>query len=364
MEIGVLGGGQLGRMMALAAYPLGLKLRFLDKSADSPAGQVAPCLAADFADRSALERFSAGLEVVTYEFENVPVSAARFLASRALRFFPPPRALEMAQDRYTQKQFFARLNVPTAPFHSVSTLEELREAVRLTGLPAVLKTRRWGYDGKGQSVLRAECDIEPAWDAMGAAPLILEGYVQFDREVSLVAVRGSNQDTAFYPITQNTHRGGILRVSIAPAPEIEPRIEELAQAYARAIFDDLDYVGVLTIEFFLIDGALYANEMATRVHNSGHWTIDGAETSQFENHLRAIIGWPLGVTSPRGVSAMVNFIGSTPDPGAVLAIPGTHLHLYGKVARPDRKLGHATLCASTLRELNERLGALTSMAEC
>lgn len=351
-------------MMALAGYPLGLKLRFLDRFADSPAGQVAPCLVADFADYSALERFAAGLEIVTYEFENVPVAAARFLASRVPRFSPPPRALEMAQDRYTQKQFFAGLNVPTAPFHSVSSLEDLREAVGSTGLPAVLKTRRWGYDGKGQSLLRTEGDIAPAWEAMGATPLILEGYVRFEREVSLVAVRGRNNDTAFYPIAENTHRDGILRVSIAPAAEIEPRIETLAQAYARAIFHALDYIGVLTIEFFLTDGALYANEMATRVHNSGHWTIDGAETSQFENHLRAIIGWPLGATTARCVSAMMNFIGSTPDPSAVLAVPRTHLHLYGKAARPGRKLGHATLCADSLSELNERLGALTRMAGC
>lgn len=351
-------------MMALAGYPLGLKLRFLDRSADSPAGQVAPCLVADFADSAALEHFAADLDAVTYEFENVPIAAAHFLASRVPRFSPPPRALEMAQDRYIQKQFFARLNVPTAPFHSVSSLEELRNAVRSTGLPAVLKTRKWGYDGKGQIVLRAERDIVPVWEAMGSTPLILEGFVRFDREISLVAVRSSNLESAYYPIAENTHRDGILRVSIAPAPEIEPRIQALAQGYAQAIFDELDYIGVLTIEFFLADGTLYANEMATRVHNSGHWTIDGAQTSQFENHLRAILGWPLGATAARGVSAMVNFIGSTPDPSEVLIVPGTHLHLYGKAARPGRKLGHVTLCADALSELTERLGVLTRMTGC
>lgn len=362
MKLGVLGGGQLGRMMALAGYPLGLRLRFFEKSAGSPASQVAPCIVADFSDTAALERFARGLDAVTYEFENVPAPSAAFVSRLVPHFYPPASALEMAQDRLTQKQFFARLHVPTAPFHAVCSIADLREAVHSTGFPALLKTRRWGYDGKGQSLLRSDKDVERAWSAMGAAPLILEGFVRFEREVSLVAVQGRNHETAFYPLAENHHRDGILRVSIAPAPAIEPEIQAIAEAYARTIFRELDYTGVLTIEFFLADGKLYANEMATRVHNSGHWTIDGAETSQFENHLRAVAGLPLGSTAARGVSAMVNFIGSTPETRAVLAIPGAHLHLYGKSPRPGRKLGHATLCTDRMSELRERLAVLERLA--
>ncbi|MGH9396364.1 MAG: 5-(carboxyamino)imidazole ribonucleotide synthase [Terriglobia bacterium] len=364
MKIGVLGGGQLGRMMALAGYPLGLRLRFLDKSMDSPAGQVAECMVADFNDSQGLERFGAGLDLVTYEFENVPSSAAHFLAQRVPRFFPPPRALEIAQDRYIQKQFFQRLGIPTPAFRAVSAREELDLAAGEIGLPALLKTRRWGYDGKGQRVLREASDLDAAWQGMGAVPLIIESYVSFEREVSLIAVRGANQETAFYPITENRHQEGILRVSLAPASGIEADLQEIAQDYAQRIFAELGYAGVLTIEFFLAGGKLLANEMATRVHNSGHWTVEGADTSQFENHLRAIAGLPLGSTAARGASAMVNFIGCMPNPRLVLAIPGVHLHLYGKAARPGRKLGHATLCSPQLETLAASVEKLQKLAAC
>ncbi|HTV54753.1 MAG TPA: 5-(carboxyamino)imidazole ribonucleotide synthase [Terriglobia bacterium] len=364
MKIGVLGGGQLGQMMALAGYPLGFHLRFLDRAADAPAGQVAECIAARFEDQDALRRFGAGVDVVTYEFENVPASAARYLSEHVPRFIPPPMALEIAQDRLVQKQFFQRLGIPTAVFAPIITGAEIEPALALTGLPAVLKTRRWGYDGKGQSVVCEAADVRRAWESMGGAPLILESFVQFDRELSLVAVRGVTGETAFYPLTENHHREGILRVSRAPALGLAPGQQQTAESYATKIFAELGYGGVLTIEFFSRGGMLLANEMATRVHNSGHWTIEGAETSQFENHLRAIAGLPLGLASPRGHSAMVNFIGTLPDTNALLAVPGIHLHIYGKSPRRGRKLGHATVCAASPEALSTLLHHLQGLASC
>ncbi|MGH9402432.1 MAG: 5-(carboxyamino)imidazole ribonucleotide synthase [Terriglobia bacterium] len=364
MKIGVLGGGQLGRMMALAGYPLGLQFRFFGESAGSPASQVAEFHAGDFNDNKAIERFAEGLDLVTYEFENVPLNAARFLSARLPRFFPPPEALEIAQDRYIQKQFFQRLGIPTPLFRAVSAREELEDGIEATGFPAVLKTRRWGYDGKGQAALREPADLDSAWNSMGGSPLILEGFVKFEREISLIAARSQTQETAFYPLTENRHRDGILRVSLAPAAGIEPRVQALAEEYAQSIFRELHYAGVLTIEFFYAGGKLLANEMATRVHNSGHWTIEGADTSQFENHLRAITGLPLGSTSARGISAMVNFVGCVPDTRLILSTPGAHLHLYGKAPRTGRKLGHATICSRDPEALQKGLETLQLLAGC
>lgn len=364
MKIGVLGGGQLGQMMALAGYPLGLHLRFLDKSADAPAGQVSECVTADFGDAEALKRFAAHLDLVTYEFENVPATAARLLAAEVPQFLPPPVALEIAQDRLTQKNFFRKLGIPVADFEQVSARADLELAIEGIGLPAVLKTRCWGYDGKGQWVLREPGDISRAWEKMGGSPLIAERFVQFERELSLVSVRSASGETAFYPLTENRHRDGILRVSLAPALHLAPGMQEAAEDYAKLIFVELDYAGVLTIEFFYHDGQLLANEMATRVHNSGHWTIEGAETSQFENHLRAVTGLPLGAVSARGHSAMVNFIGSAPETQALLRIPGLHLHLYGKSPRPGRKLGHAMLCGPSPEVFSDSLRQLLHLANC
>lgn len=363
MKIGVLGGGQLGRMMALAGYPLGLRFRFFEQLPGSPASQVAECRDGDFNDERALECFAAGLDLVTYEFENVPVSAARFLSNRLGSFFPPPEALAMAQDRYVQKQFFQRLGLPTPFFQAISTRQELVSAAALTGFPAVLKTRRWGYDGKGQKVLKGPSDLDRAWASMEGAPLIIESFIGFEREVSLVAARSRSGETTFYPLTENRHCEGILRVSLAPAPGVDPQVQSLAQEYAESIFRELGYVGVLTIEFFDLGGKLLVNEMATRVHNSGHWTIEGAETSQFENHLRAVTGMPLGSAAARGVSAMVNFIGSVPGTQAVLATPGAHLHLYGKSPRAGRKLGHVTLCSPAWEDLRPRLETLQKLVD-
>ena len=342
MRIGILGGGQLGRMLALAGYPLGLRFRTLDLSPEAPAGHVSELVAADFNDTDALKRFARGLDVVTYEFENVPLDPANFL-SRRVAVFPPPEALEAAQDRLTEKRFFERLGIPTPAFVAADTWDDLKTALNDIGLPAVLKTRRFGYDGKGQVVIRKTEDVSGAWQSLGGVPLILEGFVAFEREVSLLAVRSRNGETAFYPLVENHHHEGILRLSLCPAPGAAAELQREAEEFARRALEALNYVGVLAIEFFERDGHLLANEMAPRVHNSGHWTIEGAETSQFENHLRAIIGWPLGSTATVGFSAMLNLIGTIPDLRAVLATDNAHLHLYGKAPRPNRKLGHITL---------------------
>jgi 5-(carboxyamino)imidazole ribonucleotide synthase len=364
MKIGVLGGGQLGQMMALAGYPLGFRLRFLDRAADAPAGHVAECVTASFEDYESLKRFAEQRDAVTYEFENIPAATARFLSGQVPRFMPPPRALEIAQDRLAQKQFFRKLEIPVPAFAPIVARADIEPALAVTGLPAVLKTRRWGYDGKGQSVVHDAADAGRAWETIGGSPLIAESFVEFDRELSLVCVRSVTGETVFYPLAENHHRQGILRLSLAPAARLAPGQQQTAETYARKIFMELGYAGVLTIEFFSRDGLLLANEMATRVHNSGHWTIEGAETSQFENHLRAIAGLPLGLTSPRGYSAMVNFIGTVPDTRALLEIPGIHLHLYGKSARPGRKLGHATVCSPSREILDTPLGRLQTLAGC
>ena len=344
MLIGILGAGQLGRMLALAGYPLGMRFRFLDPAPDSPAGHLAEHIAASYDDRAALERFAAGLDVVTYEFENVPDEAAHYLSAR-LPVYPPPAALSISQDRLSEKTFFREHGIPTPDFVPVNTLDELRAGLERVGVPAVLKTRRFGYDGKGQAVVRSAGDAEGAWQALGAGerPLILEAFVAFRRELSVLAVRGRDGATAFYPLVENHHREGILRLSLAPAPGLTPELQALAEGYACRAFDAVEYVGVLAIELFEVDGGLMANEMAPRVHNSGHWTIEGAGTSQFENHLRAVAGLPLGTTAARGHSAMVNIIGALPDPAEVLAVEGAHLHLYGKEPRPGRKIGHVTV---------------------
>jgi len=340
--VGVLGAGQLGRMLALAGYPLGLRFAFFDENAGAPAGHLGPLTVAGWDDRAALDAFADTVDLVTYEFENVPVAAAERLAVH-VPVFPPPRALDVAQDRLKEKNLFRDLDIGTAPFLAVDTRDDLDRAVMEIGLPSVLKTRTQGYDGKGQRMLRRADDLEPAFAAIGGRPLLLEGYVPYERELSVLAARSRTGETAFWPVVENVHREGILRLSLAPAAGAEGDLADQAVAIAARVLEALDYVGVLAIELFQHGGRLLANEMAPRVHNSGHWTIEGARTSQFENHLRAVLGLPLGVTSAIGASAMVNLIGQTPDPAALLGIEGAHLHLYGKPARPGRKLGHVTL---------------------
>lgn len=347
----------MGRMMALAGYPLGMALRFLDPSTESPAGQVGELMVGGYGDQATLDRFAVGLDAITYEFENVPVEAARYLAER-VPVYPPPAALEASQDRVVEKQFFRAQGIPTAPFASVNSRSELDAALEQLGLPSVLKTCRMGYDGKGQAMLRSKEDAQSAWDALGNQPLVLEGFVPFERELSIIGVRHHAGNVAFYPLVENHHRGGILRLSRAPAPSVTPALQQIAEGYSRQVMEALGYVGVLAIELFQVGESLIANEMAPRVHNSGHWTIEGAETSQFENHMRAVAGLPLGSTAPVGHAAMLNLIGTTPDSEEVLSVPGAHLHLYGKAPRPGRKLGHITLRANSTSELESGLERL------
>jgi 5-(carboxyamino)imidazole ribonucleotide synthase len=361
-KLGVLGGGQLGRMLALAGYPLGLRFRFLDPAPESPVEELADLVVGRFDDLDVLARFPAGLDVITYEFENVPVEPARHLA-RQVPVYPPVAALEISQDRLAEKTLFNSLGMATAPFAAVETWDELRQAVSTIGLPAVLKTRRLGYDGKGQWMLRSPQDVDAAWQALRGVPLLLEGFVPFERELSQIAVRGRDGAVVFYPLVENHHAGGILRLSLAPAPGLSEGLTAASQAFLRRLMGHLNYVGVLTVEFFQKGGELIANEMAPRVHNSGHWSIEGARTSQFENHLRAVLGWPLGPAEAIGHSALVNLIGSLPATAEVLAVPGAHLHLYGKKPRPGRKVGHITLWGEDAAEIRAAAGRLMQTGE-
>lgn len=343
--IAVVGGGQLGRMLGLAGLPMGLRFRFLDPALDPPAAAVGEVIRAAYDDPGALDALCADAQVVTYEFENVPMAAAARLAARAA-VHPPPPALAMAQDRLGEKRAFGELGVDTAPYRAVDTRDDLVEAAEALGLPAVLKTRRMGYDGKGQVVLGSSAELDPAWDRLGGRPLILEAFVPFSRELSILAVRGREGETRFYPLVENEHEDGILVRSTAPASGVEPALQARAEEIGTTVLDALRYVGVLAVELFQVGDRLLANEMAPRVHNSGHWTQDGAWTSQFENHLRAILGLPLGPTGLRGEgAAMVNVLGSPPALEALARIPGARLHLYDKEPRPGRKIGHVNVVA-------------------
>ncbi len=360
MRVGIVGGGQLGRMLAVAARPLDLEVTVLDASEDAPAAAFAPLIIGDFGDRRALGRLADASDVVTFDFENVPADAADWLAERVC-VRPGPRALRVAQDRIAEKSLFTMLDIPAAPYAAVDDARSLVNALKITGLPAVMKTRRLGYDGKGQRVVSSAEEAERARVALGGADLIVEAFVQFDRELSLVAARATDGTVAAYPVVENLHRNGILRTTVAPA--MSGRFDADAASFVSRLLGELDYVGVIALELFECSEGLRANEFAPRVHNSGHWTIEGAATSQFENHLRAITGMPLGDTTAFGPTAMVNFIGGMPDADAVAAIPDAHFHHYGKAPRPGRKLGHATVSAATRDELTPRVRALCELAD-
>lgn len=355
MIVGIIGAGQLARMMALAGYPLGLRFVVLDPALDACGGQVAPLLQGAYDDPVCLTELAKQVDVVTFDFENVPAYAAEQLAQQ-VPVYPPPKALAVAQDRLSEKTLFTQLGIPTPAFRAVDTLDDLQEAVTEIGLPAVLKTCRMGYDGKGQRVLRQPEDVTLAFAEIGGVPLILEGFVPFQREVSLLAARGRDGHVVYYPLAENQHRAGILHLSHAPCPA--PALAQQAQDYITRIINELQYVGVLAVEFFDLDGQLVVNEMAPRVHNSGHWTIEGAETSQFENHLRAVCGLPLGSTAARGCSAMLNHIGQLPSAERVLAVAGAHFHDYGKQPRAGRKVGHTTVRADSAEALAQSLHQL------
>ena len=355
--VGILGGGQLARMMALAGAPLGLRFRVLDNAADACAGQFAPLIVGDYTDQDALARFAAQVDVATFDFENVPAAAAHWLSER-VPVFPQPRALAVAQDRLAEKTLFRELGIPVPEFADIDSRGALQDAVERLGTPCILKTRRLGYDGKGQFRIRAPADVDRAWAALGpqaaSVGLILEGFIAFERELSVVAVRSREGEFRAWPLTENWHVDGVLSASLAPA-RVDDALRDAALGHARRLADALDYVGVFALELFCRDGELLANELAPRVHNSGHWSIEGSETSQFQNHLRAVLGLPLGDTRMVGVACMLNWIGEMPDAAAVLREPGGHWHDYGKEPRAGRKVGHATLRADSAKELGEAL---------
>jgi 5-(carboxyamino)imidazole ribonucleotide synthase len=347
--VGILGGGQLARMMALSGAPLGLRFLVMDASQEACAAQFVPQLVADYRDASALAEFASRVQVATFDFENVPAESAQWLADR-IPVHPAPRALAVAQDRMAEKSLFNSLGIATPAFAGVADREELSNALSAIGAPSILKTRRLGYDGKGQFRLRKLTDADAAWHALGSQAevhgLILEAFVPFQRELSVLAVRSRQGEFRAWPITENWHRDGVLAASLAPATVTES-VNAAALKAARAVAESLDYVGVFALELFLHDGRLLANEMAPRVHNSGHWTIEGAATSQFQNHLRAVLGLPLGDTCAVGHACMLNWIGELPAAEAVLGESRGYWHDYGKSARVGRKVGHATVVSDT-----------------
>ena len=355
--VGILGGGQLARMMALAGAPLGLRFLVMDTAADACAGQFAPLLVGDYRDESALAEFASKVDVATFDFENVPAESAEWLAQR-VPVFPNPRALAVAQDRLVEKSLFRELGIPVGAFADVGSLDALRSEVDRLGGACILKTRRLGYDGKGQFRIKSPADVDAAWQALGAQAgtvgLIVEAFIPFERELSVVAVRGRDGEFRTWPLTENWHVDGVLSASLAPA-QVDAVLAEAAYAHARRLAESLDYVGVFALELFYREGELLANEMAPRVHNSGHWTIEGAETSQFQNHLRAVLGLPLGETRTLGHACMLNWIGEMPDAGSVLQEAGGHWHDYGKEPRAGRKVGHATLRADDAAALAHAL---------
>jgi len=359
MIVGVLGAGQLARMIALAGYPLGVDFIFLDPSADACANSLGEHLHGDYNDPRLLAELAERADVVTYEFENVPADVAEFLASHT-RVHPAPKALAVAQDRLIEKSFFHDIAIPTPAYAAVDSIESLEQAMSIIGWPAILKSRTLGYDGKGQALLKTADDLKSAWEQMAGVPAIVEAFVPFNREVSIIAARNVSGATVFYPLSENFHRGGILRVS--ESCDNDP-MQQQAETYISRLMEALDYVGILALELFDIDGKLIANEFAPRVHNSGHWTIEGSETSQFENHLRAILDLPLGATTPIGKTAMVNFIGGLPVTEELLAIPQAHLHLYDKAPRKGRKVAHATVRSESAEQLIALIKQLTTLAD-
>ena len=362
MRIGILGGGQLGRMLALAAHPMGHEVVTWSRANTEPAAAVSKMVLGEFADEEALAAFIAQVDVVTYEFENVPAETVEAIA-RALPVRPGVKSLRIAGDRVSEKSLFRQLGIGTAPFAAVNDLDELHRAVEEVGLPAVLKTRRLGYDGKGQVVLRDASQLAQAWASLGGVPCILEGFMPFSRELSILGVRSVSGEVRTYPLVENVHQGGILRVTHAPAEHVSDAMNRAAREAIEATLRALDHVGVLAMELFDVNGALFANEIAPRVHNTGHFSIEGAKTSQFENHIRAIVGAPLGDTSLRGVSWMRNLIGRIPSERDVLAVPGAHLHLYGKSERHARKVGHITLSGDTHASIAQGIEALSRLAD-
>ena len=360
--VGILGAGQLARMLAQAGQPLGLEFIFLDPVVDACAAEFGEHICADWDDEAALTDLGQRSDVVTFDFENVPESSASLVESLC-PVYPPPRALHQSQDRFREKTMMQELGIPVAPFYPVATRPDLVAAVEKIGLPCVLKTRRFGYDGKGQAVLRFQEDMERAWQLLGDSELICERFVSFQAECSIIAARGRDGQTVYWPLTRNLHREGILAISMAPA--FERQLQARAEVMVQSLLEHLDYTGVMALELFLMDGELLANEFAPRVHNSGHWSIDGASTSQFENHLRAICGLPLGETLNTSSAVMFNLLGEMPvyarqQSADQFLSQGVHWHDYHKTPREGRKIGHVTVTSESETGLKARAAQLAS----
>lgn len=357
MKIGVLGAGQLGRMLALSAYPLGHQMRFLALSEEDPSSLLGktfihnnnPEMVSNFADSS---------DIVTYESENTDVTIVNEI-SKNTKVYPSDKSLYISQHRGREKALLDTLKIPCAPYQMVNSLDDLKSAIKNIGIPSILKTATDGYDGKGQFLIKSEAQIDEAWEKMSGFDAILEGFINFKRELSLIAVRGIDGSLEYYPLVENSHHEGILRQTLAPAQNISVSLQNKAEEYMSSLLKEIKHIGVLTIELFESDDGLLVNEIAPRVHNSGHWTIEGAQTSQFENHIRAITESPLGQTTMTSkFSAMINIIGVHGPIQKVLKTKNAHLHLYNKAERTGRKLGHITLTSNSIDELNKTIDSL------
>ncbi len=359
--VGCIGGGQLARMLALAGHRLGVCVRVLDPKPDACAGLVADHVCASYDDALALPGFLHGLDALTYEFESIPVEVVEALEARII-MRPGSRSLRVCQDRLLEKEFFERVGLDVHPWRPIENEAQLGAAVGAIGTPCVLKRRRGGYDGKGQRIIEDESGALKAWEELDRAPCILEAFVPFQRELSLIGARSKNGDTAFWPLVENRHEGGILRASVAPALAVNGEVVERAHDQACVLLHELMHIGVFAIEFFELDGRLYANEAAPRVHNTGHWTIEGSHVSQFEQHLRAVLGLPLGFTEALGHCAMVNMIGQAPSLADATALEGVRAHYYAKPTRPGRKVGHLSTVQPTPADRDDALARMMILA--
>lgn len=362
-RVGVIGSGQLGRMMALAGTPLDVEFVFFDEATASPSSNLG--LNIKPSEDNALQQFINSVDVVTYESENTDLDLVREI-NLSKPVFPGEASLRKSQHRLVEKNTFRDLGISTADFLRVTSKEELIQATKSLGFPIVLKTTTMGYDGKGQAVVKAEDDIDLAWSELAGNELIAESFVNFSRELSIIAVRSINGETKIYPIAENEHNNGILRVSRIPAKGLNSKKQKQAEEFISTMLTHLEHVGVLTLELFDCEDGLVVNEMAPRVHNSGHWSMEGSHCGQFENHVRAICGMPLGDTNARHEAiAMINIIGLSGDRDSVLRLPNAHLHLYGKTERPNRKLGHINITANSEKKINSTLEELEAfIKEC
>lgn len=359
-KVGVLGAGQLGRMLALAGYPLELDFHFFDTSGSPSVGLGALTIETEGKPESeALTKFLNDVDVVTYEFEHLPLDLCQSIEKQST-LHPGSESLRVCQNRALEKALFDKLAIPTPAYRVIESLEALEQAVEELGLPVVTKTTTEGYDGKGQFVIKEATQCAEAWKTIGNRPLIVEAFVNFSRELSIIAVRSASDEIKVYPLAENDHHEGILRFSTAPAPKVDEVVAKQAYSYIRDLIHELDHVGVLTLELFETPEGLVANEMAPRVHNSGHWSIEGAPCSQFENHLRAVCDLPLGETEALSPTCMINIIGEKGDINAILNLPYAHVHLYGKEERKGRKLGHITVRADSYEELSWRIKNVVS----